>query len=231
MDALGTGRKVPQQERSRQSELKLLDAAEDVLSERGAGDFSLIEVAARAGVTTGTIYSRFKGKSELIRAVHERVMDRMGANAVTLLADVGAADGSARGASGVEPVANTQVTVDPEALITDVIIRLASVLETEAAVLRALMFHAVEDKSVARLGAEAHALLEELFDGALQRLQLTSPEVSAQKRYWAFTFSYDVLARHLGLGHSSARTEQDNWDDMLQNLAAMVAAYLLSGRG
>lgn len=230
MEAAGTVRKVPQQERSRQSQLKLLDAAEDVLSERGAGDFSLLEVASRAGVTTGTIYSRFKGKGELVRAVHERVMDRMEGNAVRLLGSVEASDDGTPALPGAEPVPTPQVTVDPELLLSDVIVRLATVLKTEAAALRALMFHAVEDKSIARLGAEAHARLEELFDGALLRLQPALPNVPAKKRYWAFTFSYDILARHLGLGHSSARAEQENWDEMLQNLAAMVAAYLLSGR-
>ncbi|AUZ33072.1 hypothetical protein C3B78_00235 [Arthrobacter sp. PGP41] len=230
MEAAGTVRKVPQQERSRKSELKLLAAAEDVLAERGAGDFSLVDVATRAGVTTGTIYSRFKGKGELVHAVHERVMDRMGAHAARLFA---ASDGPDGDPSGVAPggsVADTHVTADPRALITDLIVRLASVLETEAAVLRALMFHAVEDKSIAQRGADAHRKLEALFDDALRRLKPVVPELPDAQRYWAFTFSYDVLARHLGLGHSSARIEQDNWDDMLRNLSAMVSAYLLSHR-
>ncbi|MFJ5956369.1 TetR/AcrR family transcriptional regulator [Paenarthrobacter sp. NPDC092416] len=211
MDVVGAGRKIPQQERSRQSEAKLLDAAEEALSARGAGDFSLAEVAARAGVTTGTIYSRFKGKSELVHAVHERVMDRMDAHAAKLF-----------GAAEAEPASQ------PERFVGDVVSRLAAVLEAEAAVLRALMFHAVGDRSISERGAAAHSKLGAFFDDALQRLSPALPGASERKRYWAFTFSYDVLARHLGLGHSSPRTEQEDWDEMLHNLSGMVAAYLLA---
>lgn len=213
MDAVGAGRKVPQQERSRQSEAKLLDAAEDVLSARGPGDFSLAEVASRAGVTTGTIYSRFKGKSQLVHAVHERVMDRMDVHSARLF-----------------DAHQGQLTGQPEQLVGDVVSRLATVLESEAAVLRALMFYAVEDRALSERGAAAHLQLGVMFDYALQQLGPEVPEASARKRYWAFTFTYDVLARHLGLGHSSPRTEQDDWDEMLHNLSAMVTAYLLPAR-
>ncbi|MFJ6535170.1 TetR family transcriptional regulator [Paenarthrobacter sp. NPDC091711] len=209
MGVVGAGRKIPQQERSRQSEAKLLDAAEEALSARGASDFSLAEVASRAGVTTGTIYSRFKGKSELVHAVHERVMDRMDAHAAELF-----------GAS--------EDATPPERFVGDVVSRLAAVLEAEAAVLRALMFHAVGDRSISERGAASHSKLGAFFDDALRRLSAALPEASERKRYWAFTFSYDVLARHLGLGHSSPRTEQDDWDEMLHNLSGMVAAYLLA---
>ncbi|MFJ4208056.1 TetR/AcrR family transcriptional regulator [Paenarthrobacter sp. NPDC089675] len=211
MDVVGAGRKVPQQERSRQSEARLLDAAEDVLSGRGAGDFSLAEVASRAGVTTGTIYSRFKGKRELVHAVHERVMDRMGGHADRLLGP------------NESPLKNP-----PEQHLGDIVSLLATVLKSEASVLRALMFHAVEDKSISERGAAAHSQLGELFDEALQRLIPALAETPARKRYWAFTFTYDVLARHLGLGHSSPPTENGDWDEMLLNLSAMVGAYLLS---
>ena len=44
----------------------LIKAAEDVFAERGYAGAGVAEIARRAGVTTGAIYSRYSGKSELL---------------------------------------------------------------------------------------------------------------------------------------------------------------------
>lgn len=48
---------------------RLLDAAAEVFSERGYDGAGVQEIARRAGLTTGAIYSRFAGKAELLREV------------------------------------------------------------------------------------------------------------------------------------------------------------------
>lgn len=57
----------------------LLNAALAVYLERGWQGASLAEIAGRAGLTTGAIYSRFAGKNELFAAVLERELVRMNA--------------------------------------------------------------------------------------------------------------------------------------------------------
>ena len=44
----------------------LIKAAAEVFAERGYGGAGVSEIARRAGVTTGAIYSRYSGKSELL---------------------------------------------------------------------------------------------------------------------------------------------------------------------
>jgi AcrR family transcriptional regulator len=47
---------------------RLLDAAAEVFAERGYDGAGVAEIARRAGVTTGAIYSRYRGKAELLVA-------------------------------------------------------------------------------------------------------------------------------------------------------------------
>ena len=44
----------------------LIKAAAEVFAERGYAGAGVAEIARRAGVTTGAIYSRYSGKSELL---------------------------------------------------------------------------------------------------------------------------------------------------------------------
>jgi AcrR family transcriptional regulator len=55
----------------------LLDAATRVFLQEGYGLASMDKVAAEAGVSTRTIYERFKNKAELLGAVIGRLVDRM----------------------------------------------------------------------------------------------------------------------------------------------------------
>ena len=51
---------------------RLLDAASAVFAERGYDRAGVAEIARRAGVTTGAIYSRYSGKAELLLAAADR---------------------------------------------------------------------------------------------------------------------------------------------------------------
>jgi TetR/AcrR family fatty acid metabolism transcriptional regulator len=60
-------------ERQRQERATLiLQAAEEVLSEKGYHDTSMDEIAARVGIAKGTIYQHFPSKEALIVALFER---------------------------------------------------------------------------------------------------------------------------------------------------------------
>jgi len=52
---------------------RILDAAEDVFSQKGVSHTSLADVASAANVTRGAIYWHFKNKSDLFDAMCERV--------------------------------------------------------------------------------------------------------------------------------------------------------------
>jgi AcrR family transcriptional regulator len=64
--------RVPQQERSRQTLSRLMDATESVLRERGLEAATVPGIAREAGVSVGVVYRRFSDKDDLLRAVYER---------------------------------------------------------------------------------------------------------------------------------------------------------------
>ena len=64
------------QDRSRHTEARLLQAAEEILEERGLKGASIPVIAKRAGVSAASIYRRFTDKDGLLREVFERFFDR-----------------------------------------------------------------------------------------------------------------------------------------------------------
>lgn len=62
----------PQQARSQQTLERLLDAAEQLVDERGIEGITVAEVARRAGSSVGAFYSRFSDKDALVRTMFQR---------------------------------------------------------------------------------------------------------------------------------------------------------------
>jgi AcrR family transcriptional regulator len=69
-------RKRPQQERSRHTVECILKAAAHVFSQRGYANTTTNHVAARAGVSIGSLYQYFPSKDALLLALAERHVDR-----------------------------------------------------------------------------------------------------------------------------------------------------------
>jgi len=67
---MGTNSKLaPKQTRSRETLRRLLQAAADVLEEKGVEGATIPAIAARAGVTPGAVYRRFRDKDALLRTL------------------------------------------------------------------------------------------------------------------------------------------------------------------
>jgi AcrR family transcriptional regulator len=89
-------RRRPKGDKRDRTRAALLEAAREVIREKGYGRTTLEEVAARAGMTTGAIYGNFKNRDELFIALAERywapIVPRIGpgasfAEAMRALAD------------------------------------------------------------------------------------------------------------------------------------------------
>jgi AcrR family transcriptional regulator len=68
---------APKQARSEQTLYRILDAAEQLIRDKGLGDVSIPEIVGRAGSSVGGFYARFKDKDELLRALEERFFQRL----------------------------------------------------------------------------------------------------------------------------------------------------------
>ena len=73
----------PKQQRSLETQQRILGAVSDLLRERRFDEIPVQEIAARAGISVGGLYSRFASKEELIRwfdqqllQVHQRAILR-----------------------------------------------------------------------------------------------------------------------------------------------------------
>jgi AcrR family transcriptional regulator len=60
---------------------RILDAAADLVAQRGYHDVGMIEIGAAAGITGSGIYRHFDGKSDVLVTMFERVIDDLSAGA------------------------------------------------------------------------------------------------------------------------------------------------------
>lgn len=65
----------PQQDRSHDSTLRLLDAAAELVAERGYADATVAEIGKRAGYSRGLVSARFGSKENLMWALVQRASD------------------------------------------------------------------------------------------------------------------------------------------------------------
>lgn len=64
--------KPPRQARSQKTLERVLDAAEEIIFERGVASVTVSEVVRRAGSSVGAFYARFPDKDSLLATLHER---------------------------------------------------------------------------------------------------------------------------------------------------------------
>ena len=69
--------KPPQQQRSRESLARILDAAEQLIREQGFESMTIADVVKRSGSSVGSLYARFRNKHGLLQAVHTRYHTRV----------------------------------------------------------------------------------------------------------------------------------------------------------
>ena len=199
----------PKQERSRKSFERAVEAATSLMVERRSGAFTLAEVAARSGVSTGSIYARVDSKDDLIRVAHARLMDRL---------------------TSETDRAFSLDTVPEEglpALVGRAVSALANLLRSHAPELAPFMQHAHYDDVIAVRGEAAHTHMESAFTRLLLSAgpAITRPDPKAAA-VWSCAVVYSVLARRLGLGNDPDGALGQPWDELLTALTEMVAAYL-----
>lgn len=85
-------RKVPRQERSRQTVERILDAAGRVLVASGYDGASTHRIAEEAGVSPGSVYQYFPNKDVIVHMAVERMVGQISERLVEAIADAFVAD-------------------------------------------------------------------------------------------------------------------------------------------
>lgn len=135
---------LKEKQRHEREEL-ILQAAQEVLSEKGYYEVSMDEIAARVGIAKGTIYSHFPGKEELVLAIFRR-------NLQTFL-------------SGVDPIIDAQTT--PRAQLEGLLLFVYRALYGNQTRLLASMYNGVDRKQMI---AEKSGCLKDFWDYLVKRV-------------------------------------------------------------
>ena len=202
----------PQQGRSLASLRRMLEAARDLMLERGNEEFTLQEVSERGQVSIGSIYLRFESKDNLVRGVIAEALELLAAEETELVAQLRAN------------------SPDLATFIFGYVEGYAEVLRKHAPLLRLTMDRAEHDPQVAIPG-KAHALRAER-DAAEAMLAYSAefggdgPEDHTTKAQTGYHVIFATLARQLSLGSSGEAAHAYDWNRMKRELARMALAYL-----
>lgn len=204
----------PKQERSRASFERALDATVSLLVERRSDGFTIAEVAARSGVSTGSIYARVASKDDLIRVTHHREMARLSGRTRQAFADL------ATPGAPLPQVVSRAVTT------------MADLLADRAPMMAPFMAISHHDAVIGAAGRAAHT---EMVCAFTDLVLTAGPAIThadpARAAAWCCTVVYSVLARKLGLGSDPSAEPAYPMDVIVADLTAMVTAYLAHPAG
>ena len=204
--------KAPIFERGKETLERMLAAAETLLVERFGDDFSIGEVSKIGKVSVGSIYFRFVSKEELIRAVNERVTERMNSQPLKLVM-------RARSRSS-----------DFGELVISLVDEVAELLHENASVMRPMTILAHNDLVIRARGHQAYDNLRQHVEGELlahrENILAAHPELAVATVY---RVAYATFARQLGFGMRLEGAGHTHWDDLKKQVGLMCRSYLLSG--
>ncbi|MEU4147209.1 TetR/AcrR family transcriptional regulator [Streptomyces parvulus] len=208
------GRRPAQQERSRNTERKILAAARQVLAEGGWEGLAVARVAARAGVSVGSVYDRFTDKNGLVHAVQHDMLDEVDADLRATFAELGARTDTPAGL-----------------LIADAAQALVVQAVRHGPVIGPLILRAATDASLRERGNATSALAEELFTTLMltraDELGCPRPQVAVPV---AFRAMFSTVMWQVVFGPGAGRHHPIPEDTQLQELITLCQSYLLPHR-
>ena len=201
----------PKQRRSRDTMERFLRGARELLEERGLDGLTMDELARRSDVRMGSIYVRFRGKRDIVHAVQAQMLAEIEADLPRRFGDPSERDVrlSERVGAAVHAVAD--------------------ILREHAALLRVLIIASDTDDEMAAAGSRSTAKTSEHFAAAVlagrDEIARGDPETAVDVCYRVV---YDTLARRIMRGPTFETPRAIEWDRLVEELADMCAAYLLS---
>lgn len=205
----------PQQERSRRTLERLVEAAREIVMEEGVGATTVSRVVERAESSVGSFYARFDGKDDLLRYLEERVW------------------GEARQRWNEAVSSRDWGQLELEGVIRTVVRLLVRIHVEDAGTRRRLER---DPREAGHLGAEArrfHAQVEEDVGDLLlryrDRIAHPRPERAVAVAYrWALGGIRELLARGDGERASTSGLDPEG---VGEEITRGLNAYLTGGAG
>jgi AcrR family transcriptional regulator len=202
--------RTPQQDRSRASFDRVLDAAGSLLVERGHEGLTLQEVSRRSGVSIGSIYGRVTSKRQLLHAVQDRFVA-----AITL-----------EHSELIDKATKAGKTLSE---ILPLIVRgVSDLLSRNAPTLRAFMALARLDARIERVGKNSYNDLAIKVTSLLleHRAEIRHPNPEHAVDF-CFDVMYVLVGGFLGFGNDVGTAETD-WSQLAEELGIICAGFLLA---
>ena len=203
-----TSVRPPKQKRSHESLERVLDASTQLLEEKGFDAFTVQEVSQRADVSVGAIYARFGSKESLLRAVHRHALEALRPD--------DAAFSVVDGRPAREEIAEAVRAV-------------ADVFRTNENLLRAFMHLGAVDDEISSRASDSSKDLARQFEAALRahRDEITHHD-PARAIDVAFRIAFATFTRRVMSGPTFESDTRIGWDDLVDEVGAACAAYLLA---
>jgi len=200
----------PQQLRSKESFERVLAVGIEVLQEAGYEGLSIAQVCARAGVSVGSIYARFKSKAALFAALQIRALETIDAEQSALFV-------------GLPEPGSTD-----EHIVETAIRRVADHILRHERILRVMILRGAVDEETRRRGSASSLELAEQFEAFLLNA-VTGLTAADQARAVdvAFRILYATLSRRVMSGPSFESRRPLDWDALVDELCRALCAYLL----
>ena len=160
------------QARSQETRQRLLDAAEELIVEKGFADIPVTEIARRAGFSVGAIYARFRDKAGILRSIRERFWEEVCATADAAL----------------DPARWEGATINE--IAQEAISFLVQVHRERIGVLREAMGRAPGDPE---LGAQLERVISHICEKLAVLLLARSDEIGHQDPVLAANFAFRLL--------------------------------------
>jgi AcrR family transcriptional regulator len=202
--------RTPQQDRSRASFDRVLDAAASLLGERGHERFTLQEVSRRSGVSIGSIYCRVDSRGQLLHSVQDRFIANINLEHSQL----------------IEMVRSKGETLS--GIIPPLVRGVSDLLSRNAPTLRAFMALSKLDSRIERAGKKSY---DDLALKVTSLLLEHAGEIRHPNPEYAVSFCFDLmyvlLGGFLGFGNDVGTAKTD-WSQLAEELGIVCSAFLLA---
>lgn len=199
------------QSRSRVTRELIFQAGAGLLEEGGAEALTVAAVAARAGVSVGSVYRRFGDKDRLLASLQADFTSSFRAEIIR------------RFASTAQPA-----DPDPAALITAAVTGVAETFQAHQRLLRVFILLGTVNEAVLREGTEASIdggrAVRRFLDPVAERVRRPDAEEALD---FAFRLVYAMCAHRVVHGEHLESARPLSWRRLTEELALTVRLYLL----
>lgn len=213
VDAVGQlNRKPPvRTSRGEQTRGRILAATIELLGARPIEAISLNEVCIAADVSASSLYHLFPAKTDLVRAVHQQLIDESLAIAEERLGELAA----------------TQLPL--RELVVGLLEQLVELYQRVFSTIYSLEWAERDDASLARARTQAGIeVVDRIAVELARRVPDRDPNEVAQRARFASRVSAAMIGRYLLAGHIFEGSDVESEAALISQLSDMAVAYILS---